>query len=99
MARDSNGYTKYTAYVIHNRDPILDFVLTIKDATHTRNAEIAKRAKGGISAGTVSRWNPKRKKPVMRPQFATVAACAGALGLKELPITSQGRQEMLKQFK
>lgn len=97
---NGNGHlVKYSSYVVVDSDPILNMIWAVKVATKTKNSEIADRADGGVSAGTIARWSPKARKRVRRPQFATVAATACALGLPHLPITADGRREIVKSYR
>lgn len=84
-----NGFLKYDAYFFNTTDPVLDLITSLKRNSGLSNREI--RDKGGPAVATLGNWD---KKKVRRPQFATVAATGGALGLTSLPITSEGRQKL-----
>jgi len=92
-----NGYNKYTTYIVTSgQDPIIGVLKVAKNASKIKLSEIAENSKGGVAAGTLGRWFNGHTK---RPQFATVAAAAGALGIDNLPITPAGRKELLSTFK
>lgn len=84
-----NGFLKYDAYFFNTVDPILDLMISLKRNSGLSNKQV--HEKGGPATSTLGNWD---KKKVRRPQFATVAATGGALGLTSLPITSEGRQKM-----
>lgn len=86
MAR---GFLKYKAYPFTEKDPVLSVLWAIKRNKGIKDAEI--HANGGPALGTMKNWWPDGK--TRRPQFATVAACAVAMGLTSLPLTSEGRQK------
>ena len=77
---------RYTTYPFVDRDPILDFIETIKIRSGLTDRQVAEASK--VSRSTLGNWRHKTK----RPQFATVAAAANALGVSHLPITSEGRK-------
>lgn len=87
MAR---GFIKYKAYPFVEKDPVLGFIWAIKRNKGMKNTEI--RDGGGPATATLKAWGPDGK--VRRPQFATVAAACRAMGLSEVPLTSEGRQKM-----
>lgn len=87
MAKKLNG-TKgpklYKAYWFRGRDPIMDEVKnaaqrTIGNQPLTRKKFREMELNGGPSASTLTSWC--LKKTTMRPQYATVAASLGSLGL------------------
>ena len=85
-----NGYLRYKAYNFIDKDPIIDIIRTIKRDAHVSDAQIANM--GGPTAGTLRNWFGGKTR---RPQFATVAAAASAMGVESLPISAEQR----KQFK
>ena len=89
MTKSNNGFIRYKAYSFVSKDPIIDVLRTIKADAGMKNIEIHEA--GGPAIGTLNNWfNGKTR----RPQFATVAAAAVAMGKKELPLTSEGRQKI-----
>ena len=87
MAR---GFIKYKAYPFVEKDPVLNFIWSVKRNKELTNTEI--RDGGGPATSTLKAWEPDGK--VRRPQFATVAAACRAMGLDSVPLTHDGRQRM-----
>src|SRR5271154_1294910 len=83
----SNGFMRYTTYNFVDKDPIIDVLRTMKNYAKISNREIAERSK--VSAGTLGNWFGGKTK---RPQFATVAAAASAMGYSKVPIDSDSRK-------
>lgn len=86
MAR---GYLKYKAYPFVEKDPIIDVLRTVKRDTEMSDREITDA--GGPSLSTLQNWFGGKTR---RPQFATVAAAGVAMGLTNVPLTSEGRAKM-----
>lgn len=86
MAR---GFLKYKAYPFVDKDPIIDVLRTIKRDKAMKDSQI--HSEGGPSIGTLRNWFGGKTR---RPQFATVAAAAMAMGQTSLPLTSEGRQKL-----
>ena len=91
MAR---GFLRYKAYAFVDKDPIIDVIRTIKRDTGMKDSEITEM--GGPAASTLKGWFGGRTR---RPQFATVAAAASAMGVTNLPLTSDGRKKMRDSYK
>ena len=83
------GFIRYKAYPFHDKDPVIDVLRTAKQDTGMTNQQIEDA--GGPKASTTYAWFNKN---VRRPQFATVAAAAMAMGLTNLPLTPAGRQKL-----
>jgi transcriptional regulator with XRE-family HTH domain len=78
--RKSNGHGAlhlYRSYVFKDKDPVIDRMRTIVSDEHLSYAEIGTLS--SVSAGTLHNWFHGETK---KPQFATIAAVAGALGYK-----------------
>jgi len=88
MAR---GFLRYKAYPFVDKDPVIDVLRTLKRDTDMSDGEIT--AGGGPTTSTLRNWF---KGKTRRPQFATVAAAAVAMGATSLPLTSEGRQKLKK---
>lgn len=88
MAR---GFLRYKAYPFSEKDPIIDVLRTIKRDTEMKDSEIT--AAGGPTTSTLRNWFVGKTR---RPQFATVAAAASAMGATTLPLTSEGRAKLKK---
>lgn len=86
MAR---GFLRYKAYPFTEKDPIIDVLRTIKGDAEMSDGQIAEA--GGPTAGTLRNWF---KGKTRRPQFATVAAAAVAMGKSSLPLTAEGRKKL-----
>jgi len=86
MAR---GFLRYKAYPFTEKDPIIDVLRTIKRDTEMKDSEIT--AAGGPTTSTLRNWFHGKTR---RPQFATVAAAASAMGATSLPLTSEGRNKL-----
>lgn len=83
------GFLKYKAYPFVEKDPIIDVLRTVKSNTEMKDAEIYEA--GGPTVSTLRGWFVGVTR---RPQFATVAAAASAMGVTDLPITSEGRKKL-----
>lgn len=83
------GFLKYKAYPFVDKDPIIDVLRTLKRDAAMKDSQIA--AKGGPTAGTLRNWFGGKTR---RPQFATVAAAAVAMGETHLPLTADGRKKI-----
>jgi hypothetical protein len=69
---------KYTAYIVKERDPILDLIGGI---IHESGLKVSQITENGTSPSTLYSW---RKRKTRRPQFATisnVAITCGATGI------------------
>ena len=88
----TRGFIRYKAYPFQEKDPILSVLWAIKRNKGIKDTEI--KEEGGPALATLRNWWPDGK--TRRPQFATVAAAAVAMGLTELPITSEGRTKLKK---
>ena len=86
MAR---GFVTYKSYMFTSKDPIIDVLRTLKRDSEMKDSEIHEA--GGPSTGTLRNWFNGRTR---RPQFATVAAAAVAMGETSLPLTSEGRNKI-----
>lgn len=86
MAR---GFLRYKAYPFLDKDPVIDLLRTVKRDTEMKDSEIHEA--GGPAIATLRGWFDGKTR---RPQFATVAAAASAMGLTSLPLTSEGRQKL-----
>lgn len=86
MAR---GFLRYKAYPFVDKDPIIDVLRTIKRDADITDNQIT--AGGGPTTSTLRNWF---KGNTRRPQFATVAAAAVAMGATNLPLTSEGRNKV-----
>src|SRR5512146_672134 len=65
----------YRSYVFIDKDPVIDVVRTVMQTTKARPATVARDS--GVSPTTLRNWFHGATR---RPQFATVAAVANALG-------------------
>lgn len=83
------GFLRYKAYSFQDKDPIIDVIRTIKKDAEMTDTEIM--AAGGPTATTLRNWF---KGHTRRPQFATVAAAASAMGATSLPLTAEGRAKI-----
>ena len=89
MAKKSNGFTRYSTYNFIEKDPIIDVLRTRKRDVAMTDAEIATSSK--LSSSTLKNWFGGKTK---RPQHATVAAAAVAMGMSWLPITAEARKNL-----
>lgn len=83
------GFVKYKSYSFTTKDPVIDVLRTIKQDADMTDTQIANAS--GVSVGTLRNWFVGKTR---RPQFATVAAAAQAMGADSLPLTSAGRQKL-----
>lgn len=83
------GFLRYKAYPFVEKDPIIDVLRTVKSQAEMGDGEI--HDAGGPAIATLRGWFGGKTR---RPQFATVAAAASAMGLAELPITSEARKKV-----
>lgn len=81
------GFIKYSGYFFSDQDPIVGFILALKREKKLTNTKLSVKTK--VAASTYENWESKKTK---RPQFATLAASAVALGLTSLPLTPEGRR-------
>lgn len=72
-----------------DKDPVIDVLRTLKRDAGMSDPQI--RDEGGPTTSTLRNWF---KGKTRRPQFATVAAAAVAMGATSLPLTSEGRQKL-----
>lgn len=89
--KSSNGFIKYSTYLFTDKDPVVDVLRTMKRDAEFTDKEIADRS--GVSIGTVKKWFGGNTK---RPQFATVAAAAVAMGYDSIPVTAGSRADLRK---
>lgn len=89
MAKVTRGFLRYKAYSFVDKDPIIDVLRTIKRDAEMSDVGIT--ANGGPATGTLKGWFGGKTR---RPQFATVAAAAVAMGETSLPLTSEGRAKI-----
>lgn len=89
MAKVTRGFLRYKAYPFIDKDPVIDVLRTMKRDTGMSDTEIT--AAGGPATGTLKGWFGGKTR---RPQFATVAASAVAMGKTSLPLTSEGRAKI-----
>jgi transcriptional regulator with XRE-family HTH domain len=94
MKKNGNGFIRYTTYNFVDKDPVIDVLRTAKREAKVNNKELS--VKSNVSASTLGNWFGGKTK---RPQFATVAAVAVALGMTELPLTSEGRKLLRESWK
>jgi hypothetical protein len=85
----SRGFLRYKAYPFREKDPIIDVLRTIKQDGDYKDSTIHEN--GGPAVATMRGWFVGATR---RPQFATVAAAAMAMGVDNLPLTSEGRRKM-----
>ncbi len=85
----ANGFLKYKAYPFVDKDPIIDVLRTVKSDSEMSDGQI--HAAGGPTTSTLRNWF---KGKTRRPQFATVAAAAVAMGKTNLPLTAEGRKKL-----
>jgi hypothetical protein len=85
----SNGLLKYTTYNFVDKDPIIDVLRTAKRDKDMTDGQIS--AASRVSATTLRNWF---KGDTKRPQFATAAAAAVAMGMDSLPITAEARRKL-----
>ncbi len=89
MTKKGNGFTRYSTYNFIEKDPIIDVLRTRKRDVAMTDAEIATSSK--LSSSTLKNWFGGKTK---RPQHATVAAAAVAMGMSWLPITAEARKNL-----
>ncbi len=85
----SRGFLRYKAYPFMEKDPIIDLLRTIKRDADMKDSQIHEN--GGPAVATMRGWFTGATR---RPQFATVAAAAMAMGVDKLPLTAEGRRKM-----
>jgi transcriptional regulator with XRE-family HTH domain len=85
---DLSGYKKYKSYPFIEYDPILTVINDFRDQSGVQTKDLVTAS--SLSPSTLANWKKKKTK---RPQFATVAAAAAALGLTQLPITAEARKK------
>ena len=85
----AKSFLKYTTYSFVDKDPVIDVLRTMQRDSGMSNSEIAEKSK--VSATTIGNWFGGKTK---RPQFATVAATAVAMGYITVPLTSEGRSKL-----
>lgn len=83
------GFLRYKAYPFVDKDPVIDVLRTLKRDTEMTDTEI--KDGGGPTTSTLRNWF---KGKTRRPQFATVAAAAVAMGATSLPLTAEGRNKI-----
>lgn len=77
-AKKTNGrgaLKPYKSYNFRDKDPVIDVLRTAREDGHVRMTDLT--AASGVSATTYYNWWQGKTR---RPQFATVAACARAMG-------------------
>jgi hypothetical protein len=89
-----NRLIRYKTYNFTQIDPIIGIIDELKVKSGMTNGEISRATayNGGsrLATSTLANWDKRR---VRRPQFATVAAAAAAMGATMLPITTKARKE------
>ena len=83
------GFVKYNTYSFVEKDPVIDVLRTMKRTTEMKDSELAHLS--NVSVSTIRNWFGGRTR---RPQFATVAAAAVAMGYEVVPLTSDGRKKL-----
>ncbi len=78
MAR---GFVSYKSYMFRSKDPVIDALRTAVSDAKVKYSQLNRDS--GVSSTTIHNWFHGRTK---RPQFATVAAVAGALGKHTIKI-------------
>jgi hypothetical protein len=89
FSKTRRGFIRYTTYNFVEKDPVIDVLRTMQRDSGMSNQQIAEKSK--VSEGTIHGWFSGRTK---RPQFATVAAAAVAMGFSHVPLTIEGRQKL-----
>lgn len=89
----NNGFVRYSTYNFVDKDPVIDVLRTMKKDADMTDGEIAVASK--VSRGTLKNWFGGKTK---RPQFATVAAAAVAMGFDSVPITSSARSKLKREI-
>ena len=79
------GFLKYKSYMFTDKDPVIDALRTAVSDAHVKYVTL--HAESGVSATTISNWFHGTTR---RPQFATTAAVARALGKKGIMFNRQG---------
>lgn len=87
MAKKVRGFIRYKSYLFTDKDPIIDFLRMHKADKDISDKVLSDKSDVGVT--TISNWF---KGKTRRPQFATVAAVANALGVTSLPTTAAGRR-------
>lgn len=90
-SRKTQGFIKYKTYLFQDKDPVIDVMRTMKRDTEFTDKELAD--KSGVSVTTIKSWFGGHTK---RPQFATVAAVAVAMGYDNIPVTAGRRSDLKK---
>jgi len=83
------GFVKYNTYSFREKDPIIDVLRTMKQSTEMKDSELANLS--NVSVSTIRNWFGGRTR---RPQFATVAAAAVAMGYETVPLTTETRKKI-----
>jgi hypothetical protein len=83
MATKKRGFLKYKSYSFVEKDPIIDALRTAVSASKKKYSTL--HADSGVSTSTIHNWFHGRTR---RPQFATVAAVARALGKTTITFAS-----------
>lgn len=89
IKKRNTGFIRYGTYNFTEKDPVIDILRTAKKDADITDAQIARAS--NVSPTTLRNWFVGKTK---RPQFATVAAAAVAIGLKQLPITPEERKKL-----
>ncbi len=77
------GFLKYKSYSFVEKDPVIDALRTAVSTSKKKYRTISQDS--GVAASTIHNWFHGRTR---RPQFATVAAVARALGKSTITFAS-----------
>lgn len=84
------GFIRYKSYVFVDKDPVIDALRTSVSQEKASYADL--HAGSGVSATTIRNWFHGETR---RPQFATVAAVAKALGKKGISFHGSGSVKLI----
>lgn len=79
------GFIKYRSYQFVDKDPVIDALRTAVSEAKVKYSTLS--AESGVSATTLHNWFHGNTR---RPQFATTAATARALGMKGIMFNRLG---------
>ena len=99
MTKKANGITRYTTYNFTDHDPLIDVIDTAFQDAKRRDKSITiskVSGKSRVAPATMTNWLSRKTK---RPQAATLAAVAVALGMDTLPITPEARRRFREGLK
>ncbi len=83
MAKRKNGFLQYKSYSFIEKDPVIDALRTAVSQSKKKYSRIHEDS--GVSTSTINNWFHGK---TQRPQFATVAAVARALGKNSIVFAS-----------